>query len=77
MRFISRFFTPSQDSYFLFGPRGTGKTTWLKKHYPEALWINLLKPEQLLFYSATPEKLNDLLLANPEARGSTSQILDR
>jgi hypothetical protein len=29
-------------SFFLFGPRGTGKTTWLRKKLPEALWVNLL-----------------------------------
>ncbi len=25
-------------SFFLFGPRGTGKTTWLKQRLPDALW---------------------------------------
>lgn len=31
-----------RKSVFLFGPRQTGKTTWLKKTYPHALYINLL-----------------------------------
>ena len=35
----------SRRSFFLFGPRGTGKTTWLKHHLPDALFINLLQSE--------------------------------
>jgi len=31
-----------RKSVFLFGPRQTGKSTWLKTHFPEALYINLL-----------------------------------
>ncbi len=29
-------------SFFLFGPRGTGKTTWLREKLGDALWFNLL-----------------------------------
>jgi uncharacterized protein len=29
-------------SFFLFGPRSTGKTTWLREKLGNALWINLL-----------------------------------
>lgn len=29
-------------SFFLFGPRGTGKTTWLREKFRDALWFNLL-----------------------------------
>ena len=35
----------SRKSFFLFGPRGTGKTTWLKHRLPEALFVNLLQSE--------------------------------
>lgn len=31
-----------KKSFFLFGPRGTGKTSWLKKELPNALFIDLL-----------------------------------
>ncbi len=37
--------TLSRKSVFLFGPRQTGKTTWLKNNYPEALYINLLSKQ--------------------------------
>ena len=30
MEVINRFFTDQGVSYFLFGPRGTVKSTWLK-----------------------------------------------
>ena len=35
-------------SFFLFGPRSTGKTTWLREHLPGALWFNLLLDEHYL-----------------------------
>ena len=31
-----------KDSFFIFGPRGTGKSTWLKKTFPNAYFIDLL-----------------------------------
>lgn len=58
---FNRFFRAPQQSYFLFGPRGTGKTTWLKKNYPDSYWIDLLNPESLRFFAAHPEKLRPLL----------------
>jgi uncharacterized protein len=43
-----RFIKPSSsNSFFLFGPRGTGKSTWLKQHFKvqSKLWFDLLIPE--------------------------------
>ena len=37
-----RYLDPSDQSFFLFGPRGTGKTTWLKNHFGSALTYDLL-----------------------------------
>lgn len=54
------FIPPKQQSYFLFGPRGTGKSTWLKSNYLDAYWIDLLNPETFRFYSTSPEKLYSL-----------------
>ena len=50
--YIKRFLAPSTQTYFLFGPRGTGKSTWLKFYYPDALRIDLLKPEVIRQYQA-------------------------
>ncbi|MBN2383253.1 ATP-binding protein [bacterium] len=47
------------SSFFLFGARGTGKTTLLKKLFaPErTLWIDLLDPEQEHRYALRPGEL--------------------
>ncbi len=37
-----RLLTPPKGSFFLLGPRGAGKTTWLRSALPNATWINLL-----------------------------------
>ncbi len=63
-----RFFEPPEGSYFLFGPRGTGKSTWLKRQYPKALWIDLLDPETLRFYAAGPERLRSIIEENPATK---------
>ncbi|KKP98055.1 MAG: Conserved hypothetical ATPase [Candidatus Moranbacteria bacterium GW2011_GWD2_36_12] len=65
---IPRFFTPPKQSFFLFGPRGTGKSTWLKAHFENALWLDLLDPETFRLYSARPERLEELVLGNPEKK---------
>ena len=66
--YVPRFFVPPARSYFLFGPRGTGKSTFLKRHYGEALWIDLLKPDVFRTYSARPERLIELVHGNPDKR---------
>ncbi|HFE65148.1 MAG TPA: ATP-binding protein [Caldithrix sp.] len=64
--FIPRFFKPPSTSYFLFGPRGTGKSTFLRHYYKNALWIDLLKPEVFRKYAARPERMIELVHGNPE-----------
>lgn len=63
-----RFFTPPQQSYFLFGPRGTGKSTWLKQHYPETFWVDLMDPEVYRLFSAHPERLRQVLEDQPHQK---------
>jgi predicted AAA+ superfamily ATPase len=65
---IPRFFTAPKESFFLFGPRGTGKSTWLRENYVNALWIDLLNPEAFRLYTAYPERLSELVLGNPEKK---------
>ena len=65
---FARFFRPPAGSYFLFGPRGTGKSTWLREQYPEALLIDLIDPETTRFYAAAPERLRQTVAANPGRR---------
>lgn len=61
---LRRFFAPPEHSYFLFGPRGTGKTTWLSAVYPGALYVDLLEADRFRELSAQPERLEALVLAH-------------
>lgn len=64
---VQRFFPEPSGSYFLFGPRGTGKSTWVAGHYPDALRVDLLAPQADRAFSARPERLRDLVAAQPAA----------
>lgn len=47
-------------SFFLFGPRGTGKSTWLEDQVPAALTIDLLETDRFLELSKNPSLLRQL-----------------
>ena len=68
MKSINRLIAPLRESFFLFGPRGTGKSTWLEMAFPKALRVDLLDSETFRNYKARPERLSDLIAANPSAR---------
>jgi predicted AAA+ superfamily ATPase len=51
----------SRKSFFLFGPRGTGKTTWLREKLPDALFVNLLRSDFYLPLTANPAHLRSLI----------------
>jgi len=72
-QYIPRLVLPPKESYFLLGPRGTGKSTWLRHHYPDALRIDLLLGEEERRLSAYPERIREI--ANHLSPGSTL-ILD-
>jgi predicted AAA+ superfamily ATPase len=48
---------PGTESFFLWGPRQTGKSTLLRQTYPEGRWVDLLKAEEFRRYVARPELL--------------------
>lgn len=68
MAFVRRFLSAGRDHFFLLGPRGTGKTSWCSHEFPNALRVDLLDPATLRQYSAQPERLRDLVDANPGVR---------
>lgn len=68
MNIIKRHFNVPGQSFFLFGPRGTGKSTWLKQQYGGALFINLLETDVLREYLARPERLIAVVDGNPQHR---------
>lgn len=47
----------ANKSFFLFGPRGVGKTNWLKKMAPEALYFDLLEAKWRVLFLANPQRL--------------------
>jgi uncharacterized protein len=49
------------ESFFLLGPRGTVKTTWIKAHWPEALHLDLLEPKLFLSLSREPALLEAMV----------------
>ena len=59
METIRRFFQLPEESFFLFGPRGSGKTTLVKSSFPDALMIDLLAPDTYRVYSSRPETLRE------------------
>ena len=67
MVLIGRFFEVPQQSCFLFGPRGTGKSTWLRDRLPGALYLDLLEPNLYRSLIARPERLRELLGGSPQA----------
>ncbi len=48
---------PTEKSFFLFGPRATGKTTWLRQLFPDAVYIDLLQSDVYNMLLAAPERL--------------------
>lgn len=73
MQIIQRSLPEPSQSYFLFGPRGTGKSTLMKIRYPDALWVDLLRPEIFRRYLARPEYLYEVVTGNP---GQTVVVID-
>jgi predicted AAA+ superfamily ATPase len=67
MNMVSRFCEIPDRSFFLFGPRGTGKTTWLRHRLPDALFVDLLLPGIYRELSARPERLRELIAGSPQA----------
>ena len=68
MATINRCISTLNDSFFLLGPRGTGKSTWLKGKYPEAVVVDLLKPDVCRSLQARPESFADIVKGNAHVR---------
>ncbi len=67
MATVQRFLQDPGSHFFLFGPRGTGKSTWLNLVFPEAVVVDLLSPDVERRFMAHPERLSELVAAHPEA----------
>jgi len=62
-----RSLTPAAGSFFLFGPRGTGKSTWIRETFPDAFVVNLLPSGATVRYERDPALLRAEVLARPRS----------
>lgn len=65
---IRRIFEEPQKSYFLFGPRGTGKSTMASSRHPKALLIDLRIATERLRFLSNPDHLLTLVRGQPALR---------
>ncbi len=54
---------PPKKSAFLWGPRKTGKTTYLKKAFPHSLFYDFLETDRLIRWTQSPFLLREEILA--------------
>jgi len=52
---------PKAKSFFLFGPRGTGKTTWVKTAFSGAIYLDLLEAGIFNGLLASPQRLENFI----------------
>jgi uncharacterized protein len=64
-RLFPRLLMPPKQSFFLFGPRGTGKSTWVRMRFPDAHRIDLLDEALYQDYLARAGLFADELRALP------------
>jgi uncharacterized protein len=65
---LPRMITIPKSSFFLFGPRGTGKSTWLRNSIRNALWFDLLDADVFQRLSARPERLTERIDSEKSAQ---------
>jgi uncharacterized protein len=48
---------PKSKSFFLFGPRGTGKSSWVRAQFPNSLYFDLLESSLFFELTGAPDRL--------------------
>lgn len=67
---------PEKQSAFLWGPRKTGKTTYLKSRFPDSIVYDFLKTDLFLDFSKRPALLREQLMARDPGSLKHPIILD-
>jgi predicted AAA+ superfamily ATPase len=67
---------PPGQSAFLWGPRKTGKTTFLKQRFPKSLVFDFLQTDRFLAFSTRPSLLREQLEAASDEQLKQPVILD-
>ncbi|MEQ8763648.1 MAG: ATP-binding protein [Planctomycetota bacterium] len=66
---IPRLLQPSDSkSFFLFGPRGTGKTAWVRATFEDAVYLDLLESDLYTRLLAAPNRLESFVPPGGEHR---------
>lgn len=73
---VLRMTLPKRQSAFLWGPRKTGKSTYLRNAFPESLTFDLLQTDLMLDLARRPALLRERLLAERPAALAHPIILD-
>jgi len=68
MEQYSRSLTFPEASFFLWGPRQSGKTTLLRHRLPESRFIDLLHTDQRIRFEREPFRLREEVLAQPQGQ---------
>src|SRR3989338_3261772 len=68
MEKVARFFDCIGQSFFLLGPRGTGKSTMIKELFPDAFYLDLLLPDVFRTYLAHPERFREVVHGNKDKK---------
>src|SRR5207247_3042937 len=63
--YVRRLLQAPRQSFFLFGPRGSGKSTWVREELPRAHRIDLLDEALYQSYLTQPALFADELRALP------------
>lgn len=58
---LHRLLKPPHRSFFLFGPRGIGKSTWLRHVFPGAIHLDLLNASLALELERDPHRLEAII----------------
>ena len=64
----SRITTAPKGSFFLFGLRGVGKSTWVRDQFPESHTVDLLDESRFQMLTANPGQLADELRQLPSGQ---------
>ncbi|MBN8246560.1 MAG: ATP-binding protein [Verrucomicrobia bacterium] len=76
MRIVRLISIPTDRSVFLWGPRRTGKSFWLREHLAAVPWIALLNTEVFAEYAARPQLLRERASSEVRRHGSQTIVVD-
>ena len=67
---------PKKQSAFLWGARQTGKSSFLREHFPKAIYYDLLDTREVIRFSKAPHLLREEILALSPEQLATPVIID-